>query len=66
MVVWATETCMNAAMGTSAVAIMELLMGFSVDPIYSGATNFQENGLPLGMMDALLSLLLPHDLRPDC
>jgi hypothetical protein len=49
VVVWATETCIAAEMGTSAVAIIELLMGFSVEPIYNGATNLQEKGVPPDM-----------------
>src|ERR1700756_3460278 len=37
--------CRASAIGTRAVAITELLIGFSADPMYSGATKRQENGL---------------------
>ncbi|GAA4181546.1 hypothetical protein GCM10022287_36980 [Gryllotalpicola koreensis] len=44
--VWPTETCMLAAIGTRAVAIIELLIGFSADPMNSGVVNRHENGVP--------------------
>jgi hypothetical protein len=40
------DTCIVTAIGTSAVAISELLMALTDDPASSGATNRQENAFP--------------------
>ena len=42
-----TETCRPVAIGTSAVAIMEVLTEFKAAPMNSGVVNRHENGLPL-------------------
>jgi hypothetical protein len=39
-----TGTCKAAAIGTSAVAITELLIGFSADPVTRGVTVRHPNG----------------------
>src|ERR1700734_3048116 len=41
-----TDTCIAAAIGTSAVAISELLTGLSADPMNSGVVNRHENAFP--------------------
>src|ERR1700760_803341 len=41
--VWPTDTWTADAIGTSAVAISELLLGFRADPTNSGAVNRQAN-----------------------
>lgn len=46
--VWPTGTCTPAAIGTSAVAIRELLMGFRAEPMNSGVVNRHENGFAPG------------------
>ena len=45
-----TETPIAAAIGTSAVAIRELLIGLSADPMNKGVTNRQENGFPVAAL----------------
>src|SRR5579862_4909559 len=41
-----TATPMAAAIGTNAVAIAELLIGFSAEPRYNGVTNRDPNRFP--------------------
>jgi hypothetical protein len=41
-----TDTCIAAAIGTSAVAISELLTGLSADPMNSGVVNRHEKAFP--------------------
>ena len=40
-----SDTCSAAAIGTSAVAIRELLIGLSAEPASRGVTNRQENAV---------------------
>lgn len=65
-----TETCRPAAIGTSAVAIMELLTAFNADPTNSGVVNRHENGFSvfagpavIGDVTALRSARPPLKLR---
>ena len=46
--VWPIDTRTPAAIGTSAVAIRELLIGFRAEPMNSGVVNRHENGFVPG------------------